>query len=107
MENSEWASVPKNVSLLWGGSAVLTIVTFYFCFTLAAYYFYISFYRTLWCFGPVNGNMQAIVLSCFALGLIYLYPRLGGENCIFNFSYSTIENLYIMSLIVQGIEHWQ
>ena len=27
MENSEWASVPKNVSLLWG-SAVLTIVTF-------------------------------------------------------------------------------
>ena len=78
---------------------------FYFCFTLAAYYFYISFYRTLWCFGPVNGNMQAIVFSCFALGLIYLYPRLGGENGIFNFSYSTIENLYIMSLIVQGIEH--
>lgn len=88
------------------GSAVLTIVTFTSALLLP--HTISTFPSTVPC-GALDQSME----TCRRLSLAALpsdsstFIRLGGENCIFNFSYSTIENLYIMSLIVQGIEHWQ
>ena len=105
MENSEWASVPKNVSLLWG-SAVLTIVTFTSALLLP--HTISTFPSTVPC-GALDQSME----TCRRLSLAALPSDSstfihGWEvRTVYSISPTPRLKTSILSLIVQGIEHRQ